>query len=692
MDKNYLSIEEAFQLLLGKPEYNYENLVKPIVESMNKYNFRIIQEIPIKNKSHITYQCNDCGRIGISSYYNLTKDKRNCGHCKPHQNRKAHLKLIQTHEDLLAHPRYGDALEHSRFILLPSDTPRQSGKNLFIFECKKCKHQVGPVFLRWINDIIAQHPEFQGCAECKKRTTPNKSDICDHNKQRRSCIICDGSRLCEHKVDKYACTKCNIKIKCEHNNRRLQCGLCGGNNYCQKHKMQKQNCPCVGSNLCAHNKQRTQCYQCDYPNWLRGIIRLRIYKTFNDMSLTKRYTTIDYLGCSIAQLQHVFREYYNIDKLTFNHHIDHIKPVSRFNLSDEKELHKAFHWTNLQPLLAKENLQKHNKWTDKDEELWCIMIARKLNMFKDIITMDYKNVETMICNLSITRIITTKIDNYVDVSDQELIDNIQKYSALHNALYINEDNLFYIFKCLKTNHEIKLRQKEYTKYIRQSAIYLCHICDKCNIIENNSNCTYIGFEKNNHQFRCNNCQSIRTIQRLDHAVKHNSQCLHCFQQVNRKTSSGINIIKECNHPSKSSNSEMNYLPTDIQEKCKYFEQHNNCTFLKKFGQELWFECNTCHITRSFTNTATFIALHKAKSYCNTCMSIARRNREDQVKQIVEENGFKYMMEPGEYTSNKHVKIMCKHNVVMTKSLADIKLGKGCPNLCKSEKRAQNKPN
>ena len=45
-------------------------------------------------------------------------------------------------------------------------------------------------------------------------------------------------------------------------------------------------------------------------------------------------------------------------------HIDHIKPLSKFNLKDEDELTKALNYKNLQPLWAYDNLSKHNHYEE----------------------------------------------------------------------------------------------------------------------------------------------------------------------------------------------------------------------------------------------------------------------------------------------------------------------------------------
>lgn len=83
--------------------------------------------------------------------------------------------------------------------------------------------------------------------------------------------------------------------------------------------------------------------------------------------------TIELLGCSIEQLkQHLeaqFKEGMSWDnygrgwggKGMQQWHIDHIKSLVSFDRSDTNWQFKAFHYTNLQPLWAKENLSKGSK-------------------------------------------------------------------------------------------------------------------------------------------------------------------------------------------------------------------------------------------------------------------------------------------------------------------------------------------
>jgi hypothetical protein len=53
-----------------------------------------------------------------------------------------------------------------------------------------------------------------------------------------------------------------------------------------------------------------------------------------------------------------------------NIRIDHKKLVSRFYLDDEEKLLKCCHFTNLKPLLCKDNLGLYSIWSDKYDLFW----------------------------------------------------------------------------------------------------------------------------------------------------------------------------------------------------------------------------------------------------------------------------------------------------------------------------------
>jgi hypothetical protein len=78
-----------------------------------------------------------------------------------------------------------------------------------------------------------------------------------------------------------------------------------------------------------------------------------------------RRRTEDLLGCSFSFLKdHIekqFREGMSWDR-PHSFHIDHIRPLASFDLTDPEQLKAACHWTNLQPLSPEENLRKSDKW------------------------------------------------------------------------------------------------------------------------------------------------------------------------------------------------------------------------------------------------------------------------------------------------------------------------------------------
>lgn len=73
------------------------------------------------------------------------------------------------------------------------------------------------------------------------------------------------------------------------------------------------------------------------------------------------------LGCTIEELkkhlESLFQPGMTWDNYTYKGwHIDHIRPLSSFNLNNPEEFKKANHFSNLQPMWAKDNIKKKNKY------------------------------------------------------------------------------------------------------------------------------------------------------------------------------------------------------------------------------------------------------------------------------------------------------------------------------------------
>lgn len=96
-------------------------------------------------------------------------------------------------------------------------------------------------------------------------------------------------------------------------------------------------------------------------------LRSRLGNALKKQNSSKNNKTIELLGCSISFLKGYLAGKFKEGMSWENHgewHIDHIKPCASFNLLDEEEHKKCFHYTNLEPLWAAENLSKGCKIID----------------------------------------------------------------------------------------------------------------------------------------------------------------------------------------------------------------------------------------------------------------------------------------------------------------------------------------
>ena len=110
---------------------------------------------------------------------------------------------------------------------------------------------------------------------------------------------------------------------------------------------------------------RLKCRDCerdDPTEKFKRYIRTRIYNCLRNKNKTMH--SVDYLGCSSDDyFKWIFN--YNNNYLLENHgkdwHIDHVIPLSKFDLNSPEEQLLAFNWRNTMPLSVKENLSKNNK-------------------------------------------------------------------------------------------------------------------------------------------------------------------------------------------------------------------------------------------------------------------------------------------------------------------------------------------
>jgi hypothetical protein len=91
-------------------------------------------------------------------------------------------------------------------------------------------------------------------------------------------------------------------------------------------------------------------------------MRTRLYNALKGNSKSLR--TFEVIGCSPEQLKKYLESKFVADMNWINYgewHVDHIVPLSKFNLTNPDELKKACHYINLQPLWAADNFLKGNK-------------------------------------------------------------------------------------------------------------------------------------------------------------------------------------------------------------------------------------------------------------------------------------------------------------------------------------------
>jgi len=190
-------------------------------------------------------------------------------------------------------------------------------------ECTMCK-EIFPLDNFYLLGNGKYRPNCKPCCRetCKRYKANNKAKISDYNKQYKE-------------ENKESISEYNQRYNIEHRSE-------------------------IQTRHTAYLKQRRH---------TNPAYKLRV-NVMNRMKATLKGTrkcnkTLELLQCSVIQLKE-WLEYQLTGTMTMeNHgtiwHIDHVIPCSSFELTIPSEQELCFHWSNLQPLLSKDNLSKKDK-------------------------------------------------------------------------------------------------------------------------------------------------------------------------------------------------------------------------------------------------------------------------------------------------------------------------------------------
>lgn len=215
-------------------------------------------------------------------------------------------------------------------------------------KCKSCINEYVKAYTKSNkNRISIQRKEFR--ENNKARLANPKNYIVIDNK---TCSICsENKNITEFNKNKRSidghkaqCKSCTSKLQLEYrkNNPEIQKQYRIKNSKILNKKLK------IKRNLNIEHK-------------LRCNLRTRLWEAIKNNY--KSGSAVSDLGCSIQEFKKYIESKFS-DGMTWDNwgrdtwHLDHIKPLSKFNLSNRNEFLIAVNYNNIQPMLAYENLKK----------------------------------------------------------------------------------------------------------------------------------------------------------------------------------------------------------------------------------------------------------------------------------------------------------------------------------------------
>jgi hypothetical protein len=257
--------------------------------------------------------------------------------------------------------------------------------DVIVRECKECGNEY-PLTRDYFHvDSSRIHGFRDPCKKCinshRIRSTKwddyklGKCSHCGIDYPRTSEFFHRDKNSCSGDGLKYVCKRCiNIednyaKNPFHHNKDFKKCSCCNQvfprtNEYfhiTRANKFDGLSCYCKGCMKLMSNKRSLKKYKTNIEFRIKSVLRKRVNHALN--GTCKADKTMSLLGCSgeffLSYIELLWTEGMTWDNYGYyGWHIDHIIPCAAFDLTNIKEQKKCFHYTNLQPLWAKDNLMK----------------------------------------------------------------------------------------------------------------------------------------------------------------------------------------------------------------------------------------------------------------------------------------------------------------------------------------------
>ena len=129
------------------------------------------------------------------------------------------------------------------------------------------------------------------------------------------------------------------------------------------------------SQWCKNNREKYNTYNNNYIKKRRAEnesfrlacnLRSRLYQALIKQITKKNSKTEELLGISFKEFKNYIEFLMTLEMTWNNIELDHVRPLSSFNLTDLEQLKEASHYSNIQPLLKSDNRKKGANYHEHD--------------------------------------------------------------------------------------------------------------------------------------------------------------------------------------------------------------------------------------------------------------------------------------------------------------------------------------